>query len=88
MRSGTVRSPSFLLDDGHLSAEYYAFLRRIVDAGFGDRVMFGSDVGLKTFGLGIQAILDAEFLTEGQKRDILYNNAARFLRLNNDARGP
>jgi hypothetical protein len=29
----------------------------------------------------IQVIEDAPFLTAAQKRDILYNNAARFLRL-------
>ena len=86
-------NPNVYVDVGHLQiaisrAEYYAYLRRIVDAGFGDRVMFGSDVGLDAFGTGIQAILEAEFLTEGQKRDILYNNAARFLRLNNDAGEP
>ncbi len=78
--------PNVYVDTGHLQiaisrAEYYSYLKRLVDAGFGDRVMFGSDVGLDTFGEGIQAILDAEFLSEQQKRDILYNNAARFLRL-------
>ena len=67
-------------------AEYYAYLKRIVDAGYGDRVMFGSDVGLADFGTGIDAIVDADFLTEAQKRDILYNNAARFLRLSNGRR--
>ena len=29
----------------------------------------------------IAAIKDAPFLTDAQKRDIFYNNAARFLRL-------
>jgi len=32
-------------------------------------------------GIGIEAIESADFLTAAQKRDILYNNAARFLRL-------
>jgi len=32
-------------------------------------------------GAGIHSITSAPFLTEAQKRDILYNNAARFLRL-------
>jgi predicted TIM-barrel fold metal-dependent hydrolase len=36
-------------------------------------------------GNGIEAIETADFLTQAQKRDILYNNAARFLRL--DAKG-
>ncbi len=79
-------NPNVYLDLGHLQiaisrAEYYHYLKRLVDAGYGDRVMYGSDVGLDEYGEGIRAILDAEFLTESQKRDILYNNAARFLRL-------
>lgn len=69
-------------------AEYYFYLKRLADAGFGDRVMFGSDVDFNEYEEGIQAILDAEFLTEEQKRDILYNNAARFLRLTNGAGEP
>lgn len=58
--------------------EYYAFLERLVRAGFADRILFGSDADL---GEGISAILEADFLTEQQKRDILCDNAARFLRL-------
>jgi predicted TIM-barrel fold metal-dependent hydrolase len=33
---------------------------------------------------GVDAILDADFLTDQQKADILCNNAARFLRLGED----
>ena len=62
---------------------FYAFLRSVVDAGYGDRILFGSDQmiwpGIIT--PSVKAIQDAPFLTPGQKRDILYNNAARFLRL-------
>lgn len=81
-------NPNVYVEVGHLQiaisrAEYYAYLKRIVDAGYGDRVMFGSDVGLDDFGTVIEAILAAAFLTDGQKRDILYNNAAKFLRLQN-----
>jgi predicted TIM-barrel fold metal-dependent hydrolase len=32
----------------------------------------------------IQSIEEAPFLTKEQKRDILYNNAARFLRLSKE----
>lgn len=32
----------------------------------------------------IQVIENAPFLTQAQKRDILYNNAARFLRLSKE----
>lgn len=31
--------------------------------------------------VALRTIMDAPFLTAHQKRDILYNNAARFLRL-------
>ena len=58
--------------------EYHAFLKRLVDAGFSDRILFGSDAGLRD---GIDAILEADFLSDQQKRDILCNNASRFLRL-------
>lgn len=59
-------------------AGYYSFLQRLVDAGFSNRILFGSDASVAE---GIDAILEADFLTEQQKRDILCNNAARFLRL-------
>jgi predicted TIM-barrel fold metal-dependent hydrolase len=67
-------------------AEYYAFLETLVRAGFHERIMFGSDqmVWPGLIEEGIVAIREAPFLTEAQKRDILYNNAARFLRLSED----
>jgi uncharacterized protein len=37
----------------------------------------------QAIGLAIETIEAAPFLTPAQKRDILYNNAARFLRLTN-----
>lgn len=48
-----------------------------------NRVMFGSDqmVWPGVIERAIQVIESAAFLTEQQKRDVLYNNAARFLRL-------
>ena len=54
-----------------------------MEAGFGKRVMFGSDqmVWPQAIEVGIRSINEATFLTEHQKRDIFYNNAARFLRL-------
>jgi predicted TIM-barrel fold metal-dependent hydrolase len=63
--------------------EFHRYLRSLVEAGFGKRIMFGSDASLwpKTLSIAIEAIESADFLTEAQKRDILYNNAARFLRL-------
>ncbi len=34
-----------------------------------------------TIGMAIESIESADFLTDEQKRDIFYNNACRFLRL-------
>jgi uncharacterized protein len=66
--------------------ELYRFLQRIVEAGFGKRIMFGSDqmVWPGVIERGIEAIESAPFLTKSQKRDLLYNNAARFLRLTDE----
>ena len=65
---------------------FYRWLKAIVDAGFANRVMFGSDqmVWPGVIERSIAVIEEAPFLTESQKRDILYNNAARFLRLSNE----
>jgi predicted TIM-barrel fold metal-dependent hydrolase len=62
--------------------EFYRYLQRIVEAGFVKRVMFGSDQmnWPETIEYAIDSIESAPFLTPEQKRDILYNNAARFLR--------
>jgi predicted TIM-barrel fold metal-dependent hydrolase len=63
-------------------AEFYRYLQRLVEAGYGKRVMFGSDqmVWPEAIGFAVDAIQSAKFLTEEQKRDILHDNAARFLR--------
>lgn len=63
--------------------QFHQYLKRLIDAGFGQRVMFGSDqmVWPESIGLAIEGIESATFLTEMQKRDIFYNNAVRFLRL-------
>ncbi len=60
------------------------YIQRLVEGGFGDRVMFGTDqlVWPGLMEASIEVIDRANFLTPQQKRDILYNNAARFLRLN------
>jgi hypothetical protein len=65
---------------------FYRYLRGIVDAGFEDRVMFGIDsmVWPGTIEHAIAVIEEASFLSVEQKRDILYNNAARFLRLSKE----
>lgn len=66
--------------------EFHRVLRRFVEAGYGKRVMFGSDqmIWPATIEMAIESIESADFLTAEQKRDILYNNAARFLRLSTD----
>jgi uncharacterized protein len=63
--------------------EFYRYLQRIVDAGFVHRVMFGSDqmVWPAVIEHSIAVIEEAPFLSEAHRRDIFYNNAARFLRL-------
>jgi hypothetical protein len=60
---------------------YYRYLRALVDAGFGKRIMFGSDGSARRLKDGVLAIQEADFLSEEQKRDILHDNAARFFRL-------
>ncbi len=64
-------------------AQFHAALKRMVEAGFGQRILFGSDQMYwpDAIGEAIRAIEDAPFLDASQKRDILYHNAARFLRL-------
>ena len=64
-------------------AEFYRYLKTIVEAGYGKRVMFGSDqmVWPGVIERAVEVIDQAPFLNEEQKRDIFYNNAARFLRL-------
>lgn len=63
--------------------EFHRYLRTLVEAGFGNRVMFGSDqmVWPQAIERALESIESADFLSAAQKRDILYNNAARFLRL-------
>jgi hypothetical protein len=67
--------------------EIDGYIQRIVEGGFGDRLMFGTDqlVWPKLMETSIEVIDRASYLTPQQKRDILYNNAARFLRLDQAA---
>ena len=62
---------------------FYDYLKAFVRAGLGRRIMFGSDqmVWPEKIGAAVEAIEQAPFLTDEQKRDIFYNNATRFLRL-------
>jgi predicted TIM-barrel fold metal-dependent hydrolase len=67
-------------------AAFYRYLQAIVDAGFTNRIMFGSDqmTWPGTIDRAITVIDEAPFLSREQKRDIFYNNAARFLRLSTE----
>jgi predicted TIM-barrel fold metal-dependent hydrolase len=64
-------------------AEFWRYLEALVDAGLCNRIMWGSDQmnWPGTIDRALQAISEAPFLSDAQKRDIFYNNAARFLRL-------
>ena len=63
--------------------QFYANLQGLIRAGFEKRIMFGSDqmVWPELIGQAIEAIESAPFLSNAQKHDIFYNNAARFLRM-------
>ncbi|HJS54789.1 MAG TPA: amidohydrolase family protein, partial [Chitinophagaceae bacterium] len=83
--------PQVYVDVGVISfalprKEFHKYLQRIVEAGFGKRVMFGSDqmVWPEAIEFAIESIETASFLTTQQKRDIFFNNAVRFLRLTDE----
>ena len=59
------------------------FLRNAKEAGYLDRIMFGSDQMVWPYAIGksIQFLNSLTFLTRKEKDDIFYNNAARFLKL-------
>lgn len=67
-------------------AHFYAQLEKLVDAGLSKRIMWGSDqmIWPQAIQVALETIEGAPFLTEEQKRDILYNNAVRFLRLSEE----
>lgn len=62
---------------------FYSHLKKFIDAGYLNRIMFGSDQGSwpGVIEPAIQIIDEAPFLNQKQKREIFYNNAARFLNL-------
>ena len=63
--------------------EFHNYLRELMVAGFGKRLLFGSDQMYwpETIGMAIEGIESASFLSEQEKRDIFYNNAVRFLKM-------
>jgi predicted TIM-barrel fold metal-dependent hydrolase len=62
-----------------------AFLKNAKQAGYLNRVMYGTDQMRWPYAIkkSIDFLNTMKFLTTQNKRDILYNNAARFLRLKN-----
>ena len=56
------------------------FARHMIDVLGHERVMFGTDFPVKTLDTEIERFLAID-LTEREREDILYNNAARFLNL-------
>jgi predicted TIM-barrel fold metal-dependent hydrolase len=66
--------------------QFYDHLRKLVEAGFEKRIMYGSDqmAWPAVIGKAVESTENAPFLNASQKRDILYNNAARFLRLSKE----
>lgn len=65
---------------------FHDYLQGLIRAGVGKRIMFGSDQMQwpSAIGAGIEAINSATFLTDAQRSDIFYNNAATFLHLSKE----
>jgi hypothetical protein len=60
--------------------EFHNYLKALMIAGFGKRLMYGSDqmAWEDAISLSIKNVEQASFLSESEKQDIFYNNAARF----------
>lgn len=63
--------------------QFHDYLQELIEAGFEDRILFGSDqmIWPDAVGLAIEGVDSAPFLTTAQKRKIFHDNAARFLGL-------
>jgi len=66
--------------------EFNSYIKSLINAGFGNRIMFGSDqmVWTEIIDVAIETVNSADFLTLEQKEDIFYDNAAKFLELTDD----
>jgi predicted TIM-barrel fold metal-dependent hydrolase len=80
--------PQLYVDVGIISyafprKEFYRYIQRLIEAGFENRIMFGSDemVWPDALSAAIDTVAADPGLSSEQKRDIFYNNAARFLRM-------
>jgi uncharacterized protein len=59
-------------------AAFEEYVRSLVQAGFGSRILFGSDGSPRRVKEGITIIEDMTFLSSEVRADILFNNASRF----------
>jgi predicted TIM-barrel fold metal-dependent hydrolase len=85
--------PQVYSDTGMLHAiltkrGYEDFLARMFDAGLGTRLMFGTDqiIWPDMIEIAIGMVESSRVLNDAQKRDLLYNNAARFFRIDEHGR--
>jgi predicted TIM-barrel fold metal-dependent hydrolase len=64
-------------------AEFYAYLQSLMRAGFGKRLMFGTDQMYwpEAIAMAVETVSSAPFLSAGEKHDIFYENARKFYRL-------
>lgn len=86
MKALMYAHPQVYVDTGVIAwilprAEFHQFIKGLVDAGFGKRIMFGTDqmIWPETITESIEAVNSMDFLTVEQKGDIFYHNAARFM---------
>ena len=68
------------------SEDFHTYLKDLIDARLENRILFGVDAMLwpDMLAPAIAEIEDADYLTAKQKRKILFENAARFLRLDRE----
>ena len=71
---------------GSPKAHFYSQLQRLINAGFEERILWGSDqmAWPQTIEIALNTIQEAPFLSKTQKKNILYANAVRFLRLSSE----
>ncbi len=86
MKALMYAHPQVYVDTGVIAwilprAEFHSFIKGLVEAGFGKRIMFGTDqmIWPETITESVEAVNSMDFLSLEQKADIFYNNAARFM---------
>ena len=72
----------------HMQRALDEFLREAVTRGYGDRILFGTDqmIWPDAIPIAIERVRTRDYLTDAQKRDILFENAVRFLGLTAEER--